>query len=108
MTTHELNDTEKRTLLDIVLNRARADLNDGRPLTEMRQSRPAMTEEQKELFVDASTLAYMAIRFSGLSKQLSGKEWDEMADVMGEKVAGYLNELVDAELARRESERNRQ
>lgn len=33
---YELDETEKRALLSMALNRARADLNDGRPLTEMR------------------------------------------------------------------------
>src|SRR5215213_874558 len=33
----ELNDTEKEALLGTVIDRARADLNDGRPLTEMRR-----------------------------------------------------------------------
>jgi hypothetical protein len=35
--THELDDIEKRALSDMVVARARADPNDGRPLTEMRQ-----------------------------------------------------------------------
>lgn len=110
MTTHQLNDTEKRALLDAVVDRARADLNDGRPLTEMReaqQPRPPMTEEQRELFIDASTLAYMAIRFSGLYKRLSGSEWDEMADKFGVMLVDNLNEWVDAELVRRETEKTK-
>jgi hypothetical protein len=37
MMIYELDDIEKGILLDKVLERARADLNDGRPLTEMRQ-----------------------------------------------------------------------
>jgi hypothetical protein len=35
----ELDDTEKRALLESVVDRARADLSDGRPLTQM-QPRP--------------------------------------------------------------------
>lgn len=36
----ELDDIEKEVLLGMVVQRARADLNDGRPLTEMRRKRP--------------------------------------------------------------------
>lgn len=32
----ELDDVEKAALLDVVIARARADLNDGKPLTEMK------------------------------------------------------------------------
>lgn len=35
--TYELDDIEKRALLGKVVERARADLNEGRPLTEMRE-----------------------------------------------------------------------
>lgn len=35
----ELDDIEKVALLSAVVKRARADLNDGRPLTEMRGKR---------------------------------------------------------------------
>jgi hypothetical protein len=34
-----LNDIEKRALAELVVERARADLNEGRPLTEMRKLR---------------------------------------------------------------------
>lgn len=36
MRVSELDDIEKKVLLGAVVKRARADLNDGRPLTEMR------------------------------------------------------------------------
>lgn len=36
---YELDDVEKRALMESVVDRARADLNDGRPLTEMRAER---------------------------------------------------------------------
>lgn len=36
MMLYELDDIEKKVLLGEVIQRARADLNDGRPLTEMR------------------------------------------------------------------------
>lgn len=36
MRVSELDDIEKEALLGAAVNRARADLNDGRPLTEMR------------------------------------------------------------------------
>lgn len=38
MMTYELDDTEKAALLNQVADRARADLNEGKPLTEMRQA----------------------------------------------------------------------
>jgi hypothetical protein len=38
MMTYELDDVEKQALMDKVVERARAELNDGRPLTEMRQA----------------------------------------------------------------------
>ena len=37
MMTYELDDIEKAALFSTVIQRARADLNEGRPLTEMRQ-----------------------------------------------------------------------
>lgn len=37
MMTYELDGVEKRALMGLVVDRARADLNDGRPLTEMGQ-----------------------------------------------------------------------
>lgn len=40
MMTYELDDIEKRALMGEVVDRARADLNDGKPLTEMREPRP--------------------------------------------------------------------
>lgn len=36
MMLYELDDIEKEALLGVVVDRARADLNDGKPLTEMR------------------------------------------------------------------------
>lgn len=40
MVLYELDDIEKEALLNVVVDRARAALNDGRPLTEMRAQRP--------------------------------------------------------------------
>lgn len=37
MRVSELDDIEKQVLLGVVIDRARADLNDGQPLTEMDQ-----------------------------------------------------------------------
>ena len=37
MMLYELDDIEKEALLGAVVKRARADLNDGKPLTEMRK-----------------------------------------------------------------------
>ena len=36
MMLYELDDIEKQALMNQVVSRARADLNDGKPLTEMR------------------------------------------------------------------------
>ena len=55
-------------------------------------------EENKELFTDASTLAYMAIRFSGLHKDLSGSEWDELADVWGAEIVSMIAAKCEAKL----------
>ena len=66
--------------------------------------RRELTEEQRELFIDASTLAYMAIKYSDLWKQLSGPEWDKLADDLGEKMVDHLNGLINVELTRREAE----
>jgi hypothetical protein len=38
--TYELDDIEKHAPMGVVVDRARADLNDGRPLTETREPRP--------------------------------------------------------------------
>jgi hypothetical protein len=129
MMTYELDDTEKEALLNTVITRARADLNDGRPLTEMRagateectchkfirlhdgtcdvhgrvRKAPAMTEEAQELQRDASALSYTAIRFSGLYKELSGDEWEALADKYGKQIVAILEAACDEELTRREA-----
>lgn len=41
MMLYELDDTEKEALLGAVIDRVRADLNDGKPLTE-EQEKPCM------------------------------------------------------------------
>jgi hypothetical protein len=102
MMTYELDDIEKAALLNKVVDRARADLNDGRPLTEMRRS---MSEEQAELQRDALSLAYTAIRFSGLWKELSGAEWDTLAERLGKHLVAMLNVAIDDEFTRREAEK---
>lgn len=115
MMTYELDDIEKEALFGLPLDEERSrygqDLSDPPDDLQLAETFPDpprrfTIEEQHELFIDATTLAYMAIRFSGLWKQLSGKEWDEMADVMGEKVVGYLNGLVEVEITQRETEKN--
>jgi hypothetical protein len=40
MMVYELDKVEKDALMGTVVERARADLNDGRPLTEMQEPRP--------------------------------------------------------------------
>lgn len=42
----ELDDIEKRVLMGAAVDRARADLNDGRPLTEMRETQMESDDEQ--------------------------------------------------------------
>jgi hypothetical protein len=44
MMIYELDDIEKRALLDTVIDRARADLNDGQPLTEMSPCAPTLLD----------------------------------------------------------------
>lgn len=40
MMVYELDDTERDLLMQMAVDRARTDLDDGRPLTEMREPRP--------------------------------------------------------------------
>ena len=56
-------------------------------------------DERDELLRDASALAYQAIRFSGLYRELSGAEWDEVADEFGKGVIHYLEARCHTRLA---------
>lgn len=53
------------------------------------------TEATTELQRDASSLAYSAIRHSGLYKSLSPDEWDAKAAVYGHLILELLNRLID-------------
>lgn len=133
MMTYELDEVEKRVLLSEVIDRARADLNEGRPLTEMGQSerprygdigpppedlemfsgppRPKLSEEQAELRDDAQTLCYTAIRFSGLHHELSNEQWDGLAERLAGRVLGLIESEINArftalEAAKQEHQQN--
>jgi hypothetical protein len=56
------------------------------------------TDERNELLKDASTLAYQAIRFSGLYKELTSSEWDALANEYGNRLITYLEQLIDADI----------
>lgn len=58
-------------------------------------------DERDELNRDASSLAYTAIRFSGLYKSLSNEEWEALADKYGQQLVAILEAAVDAELTKR-------
>jgi hypothetical protein len=103
MMTYELDDIEKEALLGAVIDRARADLNDGRPLTEMGRTTP-MTEEAQELQRDAAALAYTAIRFSGLYRELTSDEWEALAEKLGALAVRLIQDEINVELTRREAE----
>lgn len=104
----ELDDIEKEALLSAVIRRARAGLNDGKPLTEMRRNTVSATstasEETQELQRDASRLAYTAIRFSGLWRELTSEEWDAFAEKLGALAVRLIQDEINAELTRREAE----
>lgn len=65
---------------------------------------PTATEETQELQRDASKLAYTAIRFSGLWRDLASEEWEALADKLGALAVGLIQAEIDAELTRREAE----
>lgn len=60
-------------------------------------------DERNELLRDASSLAYTAIRFSGLYKELSSAEWDGLAERLGKNIVEFMEGFVDAELIQRET-----
>ena len=62
------------------------------------------SEETQELQRDASKLAYTAIRFSGLYRELTSEEWDALADKLGALAVGLIQDEINAELTRREAE----
>ena len=60
-------------------------------------------EAKQELINDAAGLAYSHIRFSGLYKQLSGDEWEALADEWGKEVYELLERRVDDFLTKKEA-----
>lgn len=63
-----------------------------------------ISEEAQELQCDASKLAYTAIRFSGLYRELTGDEWDALADKLGALAVALIQDEINVELTRRELE----
>ena len=63
-----------------------------------------VSEETQELQRDASKLAYTAIRFSGLWRELASEEWEALADKLGALAVGLIQSEINAELTRREAE----
>lgn len=61
-------------------------------------------DEREELKRDAESLAYAHIRFSGLYRELSEEEWEQLAREHGERVVGLLEGLVNERLTQIESE----
>lgn len=62
-------------------------------------------DERHELLHDASDLAYVHIKFSGLYRELSSEQWERLAQGHAEKVVGLLEGLVDREFTRIEDEK---
>lgn len=63
-------------------------------------------DERSELLRDAERLAYQTIRFTGLYKELSSDEWDQLAERLGRVTLSYLEALIDEEFTRLESEKS--
>lgn len=62
-------------------------------------------DERNELLRDASSLAYTAIRFTGLYKELSSAEWDGLADEIAKEIVNQIERRCDEEFAAREDGR---
>ena len=62
MMIYELDDIEAGALLDMVVDRA-ADLNDGKPLTEMQREQRSMDAEVDEIKSDVDWLTGLPARF---------------------------------------------
>lgn len=60
-------------------------------------------DERSELLRDTERLAYQTIRFTGLYKELSSDEWDELAKRLGRVTLRYVEALIDEEFTRLES-----
>lgn len=60
-------------------------------------------DERSELLRDTERLAYQTIRFTGLYKELSSDEWDQLAERLGRVTLRYLEALIDEEFTRLET-----
>lgn len=87
MMTYELDDIEKRALLTAVVDRARADLNDGKPLTEMRPENSSV--EQSQLFPRYS-FAVVTGRYKILDNRSSRLTTNQIATADGEEEARLI------------------
>lgn len=61
------------------------------------------SDERDELTKDASTLAYQAIRFTGLYRELTSSEWDALAQGLGERMIYRLEGWIETEISRIEA-----
>lgn len=52
-------------------------------------------EEHADLHEQAQTLAYTAILYADLHRQLSNSEWDGLAEEIGREVVGLIVRRVD-------------
>jgi hypothetical protein len=77
----------------------------ARSVARKREINHMTTDERNELLKDASTLAYQAIRFSGLYKELTSSEWDALAQGLGERLIYRLEGWVEAEIERVEAQK---
>lgn len=52
------------------------------------------SDERDELLEDANQLAYTAIKFSGLYKELTSAEWDGLAEKLGKRMVTQLEDWI--------------
>lgn len=57
-------------------------------------------EAQRELRTDASALAYVHIKHSGLWKEISNDERYRLADEWGKRIVNLLDEFTDSEFTK--------
>lgn len=60
-------------------------------------------DERAELLQDATDLAYVHIKFSGLWRELTEDGWEGLSKRHGKKIVELLEEWVDAEFTRLEA-----
>lgn len=60
-------------------------------------------DERDDLLEDANQLAYTAIKFSGLYKELTSAEWDALAQGLGERMIYRLEGWIENEVSRIEA-----